>query len=227
LDLIPVVDLMDGQVVRARGGNRAAYRPWASPLAGTSDPAAVIRALLGLSPFHAFYLADLDAIRGRGSNRALIIELARRHPGVTFWVDEGLADAHGVRDALATTPFRPVLGTESLASAAPLEAAYPAGRQPVLSLDFDRQGFRGPAPILDRPDLWPEVVVVMALDRVGSEFGPDTERLRALRALAPDRGWFAAGGVRGPDDLTALAQTGARGALVASALHDGRLRIGE
>jgi phosphoribosylformimino-5-aminoimidazole carboxamide ribotide isomerase len=34
---------------------------------------------------------------------------------------------------------------------------------------------------------------------------------------------FAAGGVRGPADLDALAAVGVVGALVATAIHDGRL----
>jgi phosphoribosylformimino-5-aminoimidazole carboxamide ribotide isomerase len=35
---------------------------------------------------------------------------------------------------------------------------------------------------------------------------------------------YAAGGVRGPEDVAHLARIGAAGALVASAIHDGQLR---
>ncbi len=44
-----------------------------------------------------------------------------------------------------------------------------------------------------------------------------------MRAQAPGVHLFAAGGVRGPEDLAQLAQEGISGALVASALHDGRI----
>ena len=63
----------------------------------------------------------------------------------------------------------------------------------------------------------------MTLDRVGKHYGPDLERLRQLRNSAPLTALYAAGGVRNPDDLHTLQATGCAGALLASALHDGRL----
>ncbi len=62
----------------------------------------------------------------------------------------------------------------------------------------------------------------MTLGRVGADAGPDFERLAAVRR-ASGAALYAAGGVRGADDLAALARAGIAGALVASALHDGRL----
>ena len=66
-------------------------------------------------------------------------------------------------------------------------------------------------------------MIVMTLTRVGMDEGPDLDRIAAISARARDRKIFAAGGVRGGEDLVALARCGAAGALVASALHDGRL----
>ena len=37
------------------------------------------------------------------------------------------------------------------------------------------------------PDCWPERVIVMTLDRVGTHSGPDLERLRAIKAAANGR----------------------------------------
>jgi phosphoribosylformimino-5-aminoimidazole carboxamide ribotide isomerase len=62
----------------------------------------------------------------------------------------------------------------------------------------------------------------MTLARVGAGRGPDIgvlERLVAQGACEV----FAAGGVRDGADLVAASRAGARGALVATALHDGRL----
>jgi phosphoribosylformimino-5-aminoimidazole carboxamide ribotide isomerase len=58
---------------------------------------------------------------------------------------------------------------------------------------------------------------------VGTDLGPDFERLAAIKARAGNRPIWAAGGVRGSQDLERLAAMGLAGALVASALHDGRL----
>ena len=63
----------------------------------------------------------------------------------------------------------------------------------------------------------------MTLERIGLGDGPDFMTLAAIKARAGERDLFAAGGVRGAEDLAALARTGVAGALMASALHDGRL----
>jgi phosphoribosylformimino-5-aminoimidazole carboxamide ribotide isomerase len=64
----------------------------------------------------------------------------------------------------------------------------------------------------------------MTLTRVGSGAGPDLERLGTIRHAAPTCRIYAAGGVRDAADLRALRGSGMAGALVASCLHEGRLR---
>ena len=53
--------------------------------------------------------------------------------------------------------------------------------------------------------------------------GPDFESIARVRAAERELTLIAGGGVRGPGDLARLAEAGCDGALVASALHDGRL----
>jgi phosphoribosylformimino-5-aminoimidazole carboxamide ribotide isomerase len=93
----------------------------------------------------------------------------------------------------------------------------------VLSLDFRAGAFQGPSTLLMHVGCWPARVIVMTLDRVGSQSGPDLERLLAVKAAAKDRAIYAAGGVRGADDLASLRNAGITGALVASALHNGQI----
>jgi phosphoribosylformimino-5-aminoimidazole carboxamide ribotide isomerase len=63
----------------------------------------------------------------------------------------------------------------------------------------------------------------MTLSRVGSGGGPDLALLRRWRGEAPAKKIFAAGGVRGGEDLLALADCGISGVLVATALHERRI----
>jgi phosphoribosylformimino-5-aminoimidazole carboxamide ribotide isomerase len=93
----------------------------------------------------------------------------------------------------------------------------------ILSLDFRGDVFQGPQAFLDDEDLWPRRLIVMTLARVGSDAGPDLTRLASIIAKAGSRAVYAAGGLRGKEDLLVLRQAGATGVLVASALHDGRL----
>ncbi|HEY9057574.1 MAG TPA: HisA/HisF-related TIM barrel protein, partial [Aurantimonas sp.] len=112
--------------------------------------------------------------------------------------------------------------TESIVDAAAL-AALTRPERVILSLDFKGDAFLGPPEILRDASLWPDQVIVMTLSRVGSGAGPDLDRLGAIVARAEGRAVFAAGGVRGPEDVEALEQAGVAGALVSTALHDGRL----
>ena len=218
MNLVPVIDLKGGQAVAARLGNRRDYAPLRSPLCPSAEPAAVAAALLRLHPFSTLYLADLDSIEGDEGQWEAIESICRLRPGLELWVDNGLRDL----PRLARLA-RPVLGSESLAhldQLADLMARLPS---PILSLDYRAEGLVGPAGLDRRPDLWPTNVVAMTLLRVGSDQGPDLERLAWLRQAAPDRRIYAAGGVRDGADLLALRALGIAGALVSTALHQGRI----
>ena len=218
--IVPVLDLRGGEVVHARAGDRANYRPLRSPLAPGSEPGAILAGLLALAPFRRFYIADLDAIEGSGSHRAVVAALARAHPGIEFWIDAGLTTAAAAA-AMAGPGIVPVLGSETLAAADELSAGTQASC--VLSLDFRGERFLGPEAVATRPELWPDRVIVMTLSRVGSGAGPDLARLGEVQRRAGPRHIFAAGGVRDAGDIARLDELGLAGALVATALHDGRL----
>jgi len=70
-------------------------------------------------------------------------------------------------------------------------------------------------------------VIVIDLARVGTGRGLDLELIARVREAAPEPILLAGGGVRGLDDLTRLADAGCDGALVATALHDGRIGAAE
>lgn len=222
-EVVPVIDLMGGVVVHARAGERDLYRPLeGSRVAPSAEPETVVAGLLALHPFARLYIADLDAILKRGDHAASIVGLAARFPTLELWVDAGIDEAGTAERMLRGGLARPVLGTESQADAALLEHLR---AEPRIVLSLDRRGDRrlGPPALFERPELWPDDVVVMTLARVGAGRGPDLEAIGEVLALAAGRRVWAAGGVRDAQDLAALAELGCRGVLVASALHDGRL----
>ncbi len=219
---IPVVDLMRGEVVRARMGDRASYRPIDSPLSPTSDPVDVVRGLLTVHPFQTLYLADLDAIQRSGDNFNALRRIRARFPALTMWVDIGAAAPDAVDAFIRADLGAPVIGSEVQRDVA-LIAGHEGSRRVVLSLDFRGDAFQGPMEILTEPRRWPRRVIVMTLARVGTREGPDLARFAAIRSIADGRELYAAGGVRDAADLAELKAAGAAGALVATALHEGRL----
>ena len=225
MQILPVIDLKQGQIVHARLGQRERYRPVRSALGDGSEPLRLVEGLLRVYPFPALYAADLDAIEGHGDNQAVIAELRRAFPSLRLWLDAGFSEEAASRRWLADERSELVIGSEAQRDGQ-LLARLLRGEQAervVLSLDFRSERFVGPRELLDEPQRWPARVIVMTLARVGSGSGPDIGRIEEIRARAGGRRLYAAGGVRGRADLERLLAIGAAGALVASALHDGSL----
>jgi uncharacterized protein related to proFAR isomerase len=231
LPLIPVMDLLAGQVVRAVRGDRTTYQPIRSRLCAGAEPLTVARALLSHTASGILYVADLDALQGGAPQQATWQALLSEVPGLTLWLDAGFVDADHARQLLgrlgdAAQRITPVFGSESLRDAAALLslrtwAEGESSPAPVLSLDR-RHGQRlDQAACWTTPQAWPQRVIVMTLERVGAGVGPDLQTLAELQALSPSTQLIGAGGVRDVADLEAAERAGARAWLVASALHDG------
>lgn len=224
LILIPAIDLAQGRVVHAYRGQRDEYQPLRSRLCRSCEPSDVIAGLLGLHAFTTLYIADLDALQDKGDQSTVIKQIRDRFPDLELWIDAGIHTLPRCRRWRQGAPrTTAVLGSETLSDTALLQNKRVTECDTVLSLDFKGNRLLGPADLLERPEHWPTRIIAMCLDQVGSAQGPDTERLRQLERKSPHSELFAAGGVRDLDDLLQLRQLGVVGALLASALHDGRI----
>ena len=229
MQLIPVIDLLDGAVVRGQRGERSRYRPIESPLVGSAEPLTVARVLADHCAAACLYIADLGAIMHGQPHTALIAGIAQALPALTLWVDAGFssrAAADAWSQALqdeGVAPERavPVFGSESLQA---IDGCFGADSPGILSLDRRGSERLDPAGCWDRPEAWPRDVIVMTLERVGSDSGPDLATLAAVQARArPGTRLIGAGGIRNDADLASARRAGAAAWLVASALHDKRL----
>lgn len=253
MQVIPVLDLLDGHVVRAVRGERSAYLPIRSSLAATSEPLAIARALLAASGARTLYIADLGAILQQRAHIETLAALRAALPGIDIWLDAGYADfasmqalfaridasnqhpQHPQHSQHALATLVPVFGTESLQDIHALRAAETAASpaaptSPILSLDHRAGQLLSAAAAHECQEparsWWPRRVIAMTLDQVGSYDGPDLATFERIRASAPaDTQVIGAGGIRDRGDLTAAARTGASAWLVASALHDGRIGL--
>jgi phosphoribosylformimino-5-aminoimidazole carboxamide ribotide isomerase len=228
--VIPVIDLKSGAAVHAVRGERERYRPLRSEIVSGSDPVRVARAVRDALGLDELYVADLDAITGGPPHHDVLAALA---PDARVMVDAGAADAAAVRPLLELGVARVVVGTETLAGRAALDRLRTELPDAPLVLSLDLRARRvlspdpglaglGAAEALARlgPSGVPEVIV-LDLARVGSGAGPDVALVRELHVRFPELDLLAAGGVRDGADLRALAEAGAGGALVATAIHRG------
>lgn len=229
LRVLPVLDLLGGQVVRGVAGEREKYRPLTSELTTSTDPIAVARAFRAILGLHALYLADLDAILHSRPNSAIYEALL--DDGFTLWLDAGvrnLADALRFVDMGVQSV---VVGLETIASRADLaDIVAELPNRIVFSLDL-----RAGAPLShpagwESADVWAiacdavemgvRTILLLDLARVGVGKGTGTEELcTRLAGLFPGVEIAAGGGIRHRPDLLCLRRCGASTILVATALH--------
>ena len=227
-----MLDLIGGRVVQGLRGERQHYRAVRSGLVAGCAPLAIARALCHMCDGPALYIADLDAIAGTGDHRDVVREL-RERLGAEPWVDAGVSDAEAAVRLLEAGAARVIVGTETLPAFSALRAisgAVPAG-QMLVSVDVGTHGvlsrcpeLAGCSPLSALELLVDEgvtEVILLALPQVGTGAGPDLETLRSARAAFSNVRLIAAGGVRTPADLRALAEAGADGVLLVTALHRG------
>jgi phosphoribosylformimino-5-aminoimidazole carboxamide ribotide isomerase len=239
MQLIPVMDLVRGQAVHARAGDRALYRPVESVLTPghQGDPLALVQAYRDSVGARECYVADLDAIQGEELQRALLRDLARGAAPCGLLVDAGAHSPAGVQEVLGLGAAAVVIGLETLPRLELLRdavaAAHPGGivfsldlrmGRPVLSPAATGAGLPEPEDLAARAvDAGVGAVLLLDVGRVGTGVGVDLELLRRLRRRFPLVRLLAGGGVAGVEDLRRLAEAGCDGALVATALHTGRV----
>jgi phosphoribosylformimino-5-aminoimidazole carboxamide ribotide isomerase len=237
--VVPVVDLMAGQVVRGVRGARDQYRPVCSKLVSRPTPTDVARALVEHFGFREVYVADLDAIAGAEPDWKSYSQIAEA--GLSLWVDAGI-DTLSRASSLARWQChgqsldRIIVGLETLPGPAQLlEMLLHLGPQrTVFSLDLlsGRPLARYPVWQSALPlDIARHVVgdgieemIVLDLASVGTGDGGGARALcRALRQSFPQLRITSGGGVRDAADVRTLLCDGCNRVLVASALHEGML----
>lgn len=214
---------MSGVAVRAHRGEREHYAPLSSRLYPNSDPVAVADRFQSEYGTNTLYVADLDAIAGKGDNLLTVRTIAKTFPELELWVDAGIGDRASFTQFLRQNSVRPVIGTETLIDP-DLPAAAPAA---ILSLDYLGSRLLGMVDPIESLEPTPRDLILMSLRRIGTGMGPDLDLLAKLQSAFPMHRYYVAGGIRNVADLACLASAGAAGVLLASALHDGRVSATE
>jgi phosphoribosylformimino-5-aminoimidazole carboxamide ribotide isomerase len=230
MKVIPVLDLQRGCVVRGIGGRRSEYRPL-TPDCHPSTVAHSFRERFGLTEL---YLADLDAIAGAPPAVSVYAELHRH--GFALWVDAGIRTGADADLLLSSGIESVVVGLETLTGPEVLrDLCEDDSLHIVFSLDL-REGVPlgdvskwtgAEAKLIAQQaiDLGAQRLLLLDLARVGTKAGIGTEPLaRQLITAHPGIAISVGGGVRGADDLRRLKRMGLHAVLVASALHDARIR---
>ena len=234
MQIIPVLDIMNGQVVRGVAGDRANYAPIRSALVDSSEPEIVARALIRATSAEAIYIANLDMLRWGTSEFDVRI--------LPEWNGTIFLDIGGLSQEPPDARFRMIAAFEVGERVAFVRETFQQHRTakpPAFSVDlrngsligaWAEWGLRSPKDAIALVDrVWEigfRTVIVLDVARVGVGQGTGTEALCiAIRERYPAMEIITGGGVRSWDDVNRLADCGIDGVLVASAIHDGTLKF--
>jgi phosphoribosylformimino-5-aminoimidazole carboxamide ribotide isomerase len=232
--IVPVLDLLDGQVVRGIAGRRNEYRPIRSVLTDKSDPPSVANAIRKNFGLNHFYIADLDAILHHRPQLGILRSLSEA--GLSIMVDAGIRIPADAEPPVGAGARQVVAGLETLSgpdALSQLVHQWGANRV-VFSLDLregrpmgDNNAWMNADPFgiaIQAIEAGCTELIVLDLAQVGTGQGVSTVSLCAqIRAAFPRTTMITGGGVRDFDDLRRLAESGIDSVLIASALHDGSL----
>jgi len=223
MQVIPVIDLLNGEVVHAKKGLRHTYLSMQSALCASSDTMAIVAALMAIHPFQQLYIADLNAIQKlpdkTSSNYASIAQIRCAYPDLELWLDVGITQPADLM-AWQKLNVRLILASENIHTMQDYHGLRQQQHDFILSLDFFSDGFHGPMALLTQTENWPERVIIMSLADVGSNQGVNKARLEKITQSNRDSLLYAAGGIRDEHDLLCLKELEIHGALLATALHN-------
>ncbi|MDD9207868.1 bifunctional 1-(5-phosphoribosyl)-5-((5-phosphoribosylamino)methylideneamino)imidazole-4-carboxamide isomerase/phosphoribosylanthranilate isomerase PriA [Georgenia sp. 10Sc9-8] len=231
LQLLPAVDVVEGQAVRLVQGEAGSATSYGDPM-----DAARTWVAQGAEWIH---LVDLDAAFGRGSNTELLARMVGELD-VAVELSGGIRDDESLRRALRSGARRVNLGTAALED--PEWTARVIGEhgdQVAVGLDVRGTTLAARGWTQEGGDLWEVLArldeagcaryVVTDVTKDGTLRGPNLELLREVCARTPAP-VVASGGVSSLADLTALrglTAQGVEGAIVGKALYAGAFTLSQ
>ena len=229
LELLPAVDIADGQAVQLVQGVAGSEKRFGDPV-----EAALRWQEAGAEWIH---LVDLDAAFGRGHNRDLLARIVGTLD-IDVEMSGGIRDDESLEAAMTAGCRRVNIGTAALEQPAWCASAIAShGDRIAIGLDVRGRTLAARGWTRDGGDLYDVLArldaegcaryVVTDVNKDGMLQGPNLELLRAVCAET-DRPVVASGGITELADLEALmglVDEGVEGAIVGTALYEGRFSL--
>jgi phosphoribosylformimino-5-aminoimidazole carboxamide ribotide isomerase len=233
VDIIPAIDLMNGQCVRLSEGDFARQTTY------DADPVAVAQrfADAGLRRLH---LVDLDGARaGRPVNLAVLESIAR-HTNLDIDAGGGIQTDEALAQVLGAGARHATAGSLAVRQPATVQSWLARHGAETIFLGADFKGEHILINAWAEQTLWTLVGFIEAyLAAGGSTFictdvskdgllqGPAQATYRQLVQQFPTARFIASGGVTTVADLEALAEAGLHGAIIGKALYEGTIALAD
>ncbi|HEC93670.1 MAG TPA: HisA/HisF family protein, partial [Candidatus Atribacteria bacterium] len=115
MKIVPVLDILNGEVVHGVRGERDKYRPIKSILTDSIDPLTLARAFQKKLGLNNLYIADLDSIMGKGNNFEIIKNI-KQELNLNIMLDMGVRVENDLKREIINIVDEIILATETLSS---------------------------------------------------------------------------------------------------------------
>ena len=233
--LLPAIDLIGGRCVRLAQGDFARETSY------SDNPAAAL-ADFAQGGAEEAHLVDLDGARAGAPRQHDLFATLARGSSLTLQVAGGFRTLAHVAAALDAGVERVVIGSLALTDPDAFSGMIDAFGPERLTLALDVRIEEGAAMVATHGwkigsgrtlnevlGQFPAVrhLLVTDIARDGMLSGPNLALMTAIRADSPDVELQASGGVATLDDLTTLAATGAKRAIVGKAIWERKFTVAE
>ncbi|MFC7047392.1 1-(5-phosphoribosyl)-5-[(5-phosphoribosylamino)methylideneamino]imidazole-4-carboxamide isomerase [Halobacteriaceae archaeon GCM10025711] len=229
-EVIPAVDMQDGEVVQLVQGERGTEKRY-------GDPVAAARRWVDAGA-RTLHLVDLDgAFEGERVNAAAVDAILDA-VAVDVQLGGGIRTVEDATDLLDRGVDRVILGTAAVENpdvVAAISESHPGavtvsldakGGEVVVSGWTEGTGLDPAAAAVRYEDLGAGAILFTNVDVEGKQAGVRTEPVQEL-AAAVDIPVIASGGVATVDDVVALREAGAAAVVVGTALYEGAFTLRE
>lgn len=220
-----VLDLFNGAVVHAVRGERSRYEAVErfSQIVSSSNPIEMI----GKIRPKDVYIADLNMLTGKDDNLDIIKSISCLAKTMADIGVSKISDLGNLPNDIS-----PILGTETASLRLIQEASLL--RDITVSIDIKNGKVlsEDPGQMLQEPldflrrlnEVRLDAVILLDLDRVGVSAGLNKKFLENAVSVS-DHPLILGGGISGIEDLQSLEDIGFKGALTATAVHNGRIPL--
>ncbi|MFH1507386.1 MAG: HisA/HisF-related TIM barrel protein [Candidatus Omnitrophota bacterium] len=235
MEIIPVLDIKNNQVVQAVKGERDRYRPFNdSVISSSTRPIEVVKSFIKNFDFKKFYIADLDSIEGNGDNFDSLVDLCSLKD-IQVLSDIGIKDEDDLHKKPINLIDYLILGTETLESLEVLSCLMKIrdNNKIIISIDIKNDLMLARCKELSDPEEAIRILngmgimnfIVLDLNQVGSLGGPSNiiqHLITNLRKLHLNL--IVGGGIQSVQDMVNLNELGVSGVLIGTAFHRGLIK---
>ncbi|MBM3712283.1 MAG: HisA/HisF family protein [Actinobacteria bacterium] len=232
--IIPVLDILNGKVIHGIRGERKKYKPIKSVITKSSNPLKVAETFKNKFGLNEIYIADLDSIMRKGDNSETINKIKKKLM-MKIMVDFGVRSIDDLDKEIIKIVDEVIIGTETLESLKVLEKAIKliGNERIIVSIDMKNMKIVSKSKELRTPEqtvkkIWNlgiKKFILLDLKKTGSMEGQNKKLEKLIKKLVNfDLYLITGGGIKSVEDIIELKKIGIRAALIATSLHNGKIR---